>query len=520
MESKNLLSTTFDGRSRTKSKERKLRPRMSTIRYSVQMERESNDTREGRQLLIKNESKSLKRRWAALGLFCALNSTQCCVWNTWGPIGKSVIEAFPNWNKNSLALISNWGCITYLTCCLPCCWLLNETDLSTPLKIAAILSTLATFIRCLSMQATVFTTTAHIAAIVNGLSGVIIGPATALVSAVWFSTGERTTATGISSAVSQVGMAISYVLGPGLVGISHVNNTISLRSQKSASIYRMFPLPGMSFNLTGKNRSAIPAETSVYQTTLQIQIMSLMRIEFVVQCLVLIGILTCFPKQSQISNSNIQVSTPGLSESLIKLIKNRSMWFLCLSAALTQGMTGPWLAMITMAFGTITSGEADKLGFWTIVLSSILCLVVSRMTDIFQGHLKLAISSLLVISSVMFFWIILLDSKVLPFNRYELYAAVVLGISTNWSTSALYLELASEISFPISEAIVGGYMIFMSNIVGMIFYLSYCIPGMGGRWSTCLVFASIFVSAIFIICVEEQYNRTKGESQLVSENIS
>lgn len=100
---------------------------MSTIRYSVQMEREFSDSKEGRQLLIKNESKSLKRRWAALGLFCALNSTQCCVWNTWGPIGKSVIEAFPNWNKNSLALISNWGCITYLTCCLPCCWLLNET---------------------------------------------------------------------------------------------------------------------------------------------------------------------------------------------------------------------------------------------------------------------------------------------------------------------------------------------------------------------------------------------------------
>ncbi|CAD6233922.1 GSCOCG00007399001-RA-CDS, partial [Cotesia congregata] len=177
--------------------------------------------------------------------------------------------------------------------------------LSTPLKIAAILSTLATFIRCLSIQATVFTTTAHIAAIVNGFSGVIIGPATALVSAVWFPTGERTTATGISSAASQVGMAISYVLGPGLVGISHVNSTISLRSQKSANIYRI----------------AIPAETSVYQTSLQIQIMSLMRIEFVVQCLVLIGILTWFPKQSQISNSNIQVSTLGLLESLIKLIK-------------------------------------------------------------------------------------------------------------------------------------------------------------------------------------------------------
>lgn len=38
----------------------------------------------------------------------------------------------------------------------------------------------------------------HTAAILNGLSGVILGPATALVSAVWFPPGKRTTATGTS----------------------------------------------------------------------------------------------------------------------------------------------------------------------------------------------------------------------------------------------------------------------------------------------------------------------------------
>ncbi|XP_057331206.1 solute carrier family 49 member 4 homolog [Microplitis mediator] len=502
------------------NKERKLRPRMSNIRYSVQIERELGESSEGRQLLIKNDSKSLKRRWAALGLFCALNSTQCCVWNTWGPIGKSVIQAFPNWNKNSLALISNWGCITYLTCCLPCCWLLNETDLSTPLKIAAVLSTVATSLRCISTRTSIFTTTAHMAAIINGLSGVIIGPATALVSAVWFPTGERTTATGISSASSQIGMALSYILGPALVGLSKNNNS-PLSSRSSIPSLRTVQITGPSLNFTDdNNNSSRLSGISVYQINLQDQIMSLMRIEFVIQCMVLIGILACFPKQSQISNTNIQVSTLGLSESLIKITRNKNMWFLCLSAALTQGMTSPWLAMITMAFGTITQEESDKLAFWTVVLSSILCLVTSRIMDIVQGHLKTAISILLIISSMMFLWIILLDCKVLVFHKHKLYAAVILGIATNWSTSALYLELASEISFPISEAIVGGYMIFLSNIVGMIFYLSYCIPGMGGRWSTCLVFANISISAIFIICVKEEYNRTKRESQMIPQNNS
>lgn len=78
----------------------------------------------------------------------------------------------------------------------------------------------------------------------------------------------------------------------------------------------------------------------------------------------------------------------------------------------------------------------------------------------------------------MFLWILLLDDRILVFHKGELYAAVILGISASWSTPALFLELASEIAFPISEAIVGGYMIFLSNLVGALFYFSYFLPWM------------------------------------------
>lgn len=99
--------------------------------------------------------------------------------------------------------------------------------------------------------------------------------------------------------------------------------------------------------------------------------------------------------------------------------------------------------------------------------------------DSFQGHLKLAIYMLLLTSTMMFLWIVLLDWRVLTFHKDELYAAVIIGIATSWSTPALFFELASEIAFPVSEAIVGGYLIFLSNIIGTTFYLSYIIPGMG-----------------------------------------
>ncbi|XP_011304205.1 disrupted in renal carcinoma protein 2 homolog [Fopius arisanus] len=430
-----------------------------------------------RLLVVEDVENPSKKRWVALGLFCALNCTQCYVWNTWGPIAETAMEAFPSWRKSSVALLSDWGSITYLTCCLPTCWILNSSRFVTPIRLAAVLSTLATFSRCISSQEMIFTITAHLAAVLDGLAGVIIGPSTALMSAVYFPTGERTTATGISSAFNQFGMALSYLLGPAVV--------------KNGDFY---------FNSTSRGDN------------LRVQIMSLMRIEFVAQLLVLLGILSFFPGGKKNSGGNAETPRLGVFESLNRLIKQQSMWFLCLAAALSQGGTGPWLAMITIAFGNIISqSEADNLAFWTVISSSILSLLISWVMDVFQGHLKLAIYTLLLTSSAMFLWVILLDYKILVFHKNELYAAVVLGISLSWSSPALFLELASEIAYPVSEAIVGGYMIFLSNIVGSLFYLSYFVPGVGDRWSSCIVLGNLTLSTILVGYVKDEYNRSKSE---------
>ncbi|KAG7211795.1 hypothetical protein KM043_011027 [Ampulex compressa] len=274
-------------------------------------------------------SQPSKQRWIALGLFCALICAQSCIWNTWGPIADSVMQAFPSWHKSLVALLSNWGCITYLTCCLPCCWLLYKK--------------------------------------------------------------------GISFACNQLGMAASYLIGPAVVKTPDDYDL----SQEDSSVFmtsngKSHPPPTEGHFLTDTRTSA-----DFDLTNLRIQIMSLMRI------------------------------------------------------------------------------EADQLAFWTIVFGSLLSLAASRGIDIFQGHLKIAIYILLLISTAMFLWVLLLDNRLMVFHKNELYAAVILGVSTSWSTPALFLELASEIAFPVSEAIVGGYMIFLSNLVGAIFYFLYFVPEMG-----------------------------------------
>ncbi|KAI4487660.1 hypothetical protein M0802_011973 [Mischocyttarus mexicanus] len=465
--------------------------------------------------LINQDSKIPKERWIALALFCILSCSQCCIWNTWGPITIPTMIAFSNWQKYHIALLSDWGCITYLTFCLPCCWFLYKKGLVAPIRMAAILSALAAFVRCFSCDETIFTITAHLAAILNGLSGVIIGPATALVSAVWFPRGERTTATGISSACNQFGMAVSYLIGPAVVDttISANKTILNGKVNRNVQIYTRKD----NYYIRSARRAIFDTKSSSnnnhVQTILRVQIMSLMRIEFVIQSLIVVGILSFFPNHPNSFIDPIDTSSRlNLIDSILFLLKKKNMWQLCLAAAFSQGVTGPWLSMITITFDSmVTQEEADKLAFWTIIFGSVISLVASRVADIFQGHLRIGLYVLLMISVIMFLWVLLLENRILIFRKEELYAAVILGISASWSTPALFLELASEIAFPVSEAIVGGYMIFLANLIGTLFYFSYFIPGIGDRWSTYCVFVNLAISTILVFYLKEEYNRTKSE---------
>ncbi|XP_046735735.1 uncharacterized protein LOC124405124 [Diprion similis] len=235
--------------------------------------------------------------------------------------------------------------------------------------------------------------------------------------------------------------------------------------------------------------------------------------------LILTGFLCFFPTPSaQFQRPRPPASSGhfGLFKSLHYLTHNISVWKLCGAAALSQGVTGPWLAMITMAFAsTVTQGEADRLAFWTVILGSSLGVCASRLMDIFQGHLKIAIFGLLVASSAMFLWVLLLEKRVLTFTKGEFYTAVALGVSSSWATPALFLELASEIAYPVSEAIVGGYMIFLVNFVAATFYFSYFVPDMSERWSSYWVFGSLTVASILVLYVKDEYNRTLAMRDII-----
>lgn len=78
-------------------------------------------------LSVAGETKRLKvfkRRWYILAVFCIFSFSQACVWNTFGPISSTSERVF-GWDNGDIALLANWGPITYIASGVLFSWMLE-----------------------------------------------------------------------------------------------------------------------------------------------------------------------------------------------------------------------------------------------------------------------------------------------------------------------------------------------------------------------------------------------------------
>lgn len=73
---------------------------------------------------IDNTCRVYHRRWYILVVFSLIAGLQGCVWNTWGPITGSA-EAVYGWTDGTIALLENWGPITYILSFVLFSWLMD-----------------------------------------------------------------------------------------------------------------------------------------------------------------------------------------------------------------------------------------------------------------------------------------------------------------------------------------------------------------------------------------------------------
>ncbi|KAG7159324.1 Solute carrier family 49 member 4-like 4, partial [Homarus americanus] len=90
------------------------------------------------------------RFWILL-VFSVLAWFQCVQWNTWGPLSESVNAAFPGWGSETVAMMANWGTITFVLFVTPMCWLMNTKGLRIGVLCCGILVAGGTVLRVISI---------------------------------------------------------------------------------------------------------------------------------------------------------------------------------------------------------------------------------------------------------------------------------------------------------------------------------------------------------------------------------
>ena len=161
---------------------------------------------------------------------------QCLIWNTFGPIDNSIKYAY-DWNDSTVAMMANWGTITFIIIVFPFCWIMETKGLFHFKKyvliflkinfqlfvyivglrvitiITVVLVALAAVPRAVTTDQLSFLIFAHIGSVWNGFAGAVVMAAPPAISAVWFPPEQRTTATAINQVFNNLGNGLSYFIG-------------------------------------------------------------------------------------------------------------------------------------------------------------------------------------------------------------------------------------------------------------------------------------------------------------------
>ena len=100
-----------------------------------------------------------------------------------------------------------------------------------------------------------------------------------------------------------------------------------------------------------------------------------------------------------------------------------------------------------------------------ILVQSVASVVVANFTDRFRRHIKVTVICLAILSTACYVWLTLIVLQVLPTQLWQLYLSTTLGSTFLFATQPLFFEYTNELTFPVPEGTVGGFLTFGYNLV-------------------------------------------------------
>ncbi|KAL0963996.1 hypothetical protein UPYG_G00316260 [Umbra pygmaea] len=439
-------------------------------------------------------SRVYRRRWLVLTLFSLLAFMQGVIWNTWGPIQNSAIQAF-HFYKSEIAVLVLWGPVGFLPWLL-FMWLMDKKGLRASLLLSTFFMVLGAALRSIPVsEPWLRRWLIHGGQLLNGLAGPTIMSAGPFLSTTWFAPDQRATATAVASLVSYLGAACSFIIGPLLVPAP--NDTIHVMVARAAVL--------TDHHIDDRIQLVLYAELGVV-------------------VVLFVAVLFYFPSRPPIPPS-VAAASQRLSyrSSICRLLSNFRFLMIALAYSVPTGVVAGWSGVLDMILTpakvsqvshqeeySANKVDAGWIGFWSIVGGCVFGVAMARFADSIRGMLKLILVLMMAGASLASTWFTLTcltRLTHLPSTAATLYASCILvGIFIN-SSVPIFFELFIETVYPVPEGITCGVVTFLGNLVCglLLFFLTFYSTD--SSWLNWCLTGSCAFSLLLIICFRESYDR-------------
>lgn len=430
------------------------------------------------------EVKVYHRRWYILSLFSLLAGLQGGLWNTWGPLEESARVAF-DWGTATVALQANWGPVTFIVSTFFFTWLLDTRGLRWACTLAAGLVALGAALRCITAQPPAATWLIHMGQILNGFGGPVAMAVPPALSAIWFPANQRTVATAIGTVSNNLGMSLSFIIGPLLVSS---------------------PSNGTASNTTVQD--------------VREQILHLMYIEGGCCVALFLFFIVYFPSAPKLPPS-LTASIPRVEykEGMKRLLRMKRFWILSATYAISTGLTAAWASVLAVILQPVGVDQIDAgwVGFYGGLAGIASGIIIGIFSDIFSRHLKVFLLGLFSVTLLAYIVFALACLKVIPFHMEVIYASnIAAGIGISGGIPLMY-EMVCESAYPVAEGVTNGLMTWLNNVVALVFYLIMLLP-IGTQWMTWTVIGCIAACIPVLYFYKETYARFDIDTKFQQEH--
>jgi len=439
-------------------------------------------------------------RWYLLFLLSMNGFVQGLIWNTFGPISETCKIVFA-WDKSDIALLANWGCISFFLTLFPFNYVIEKWGLRASLLIALFGTTAGCTVRLLPVQPWNARYTMHVGQFLNGLGGPVSMAVPPIFSATWFPPNQRTTATAIGALLNLLGIALSFFVGPAFVAEVPISNiTSSLFSPEADLAYPVFSLSKPNISDLTNGTDITPYRSNIY---------SLMWFEWGLIFALLVAALVYFPNKPLLPPS-LSASQPKgeLLKGLISIVKVPNFWLVAVPYGICAGCFSTYGTQLNSIFhDNFTQNAAGMLGLIYSCAGIFASFVMAFAADKFAGHFKLFLLILQSIMTAIFTWICLMYVGILPMRTTYLYLAFVIYAVAQTSTIPLFYEATIEAVYPISDSIASCMLTLLNNIFGATYLLIMGIQGIGVEWSNWAMLGVTAVGIPLLLCFKQSYSR-------------